>query len=121
MVQTTISVNVKTNIGRIFLRLIDKHFLRHHKYRELFNRNNIKISYSCMPNMVSFIRNHDSSLLKDLTRNDIKKCSCHRKPDCPLDKSCLSRYLVYNASVIRLDTNETKHYYETCEKNFKKR
>ena len=121
MFQTTISVNVKTNIGRTFLRLIDKHFLRHHKSRKLFNRNNIKISYSCMPNMISFIRNHNSSLLKDPTRTDIKKWSCHRKPDCPLDKRCLSRYLVYNASVNRLDTNETKHYYETWEKNFKKR
>ena len=33
----------------------------------------------------------------------------------------LSGHLVYNASVDRLDTNETKHYYGTCEKNFKER
>ena len=26
---------------------------------------------------------------------------------------------MYNASVDRLDTNKTKHYYGTCEKNFK--
>ena len=26
---------------------------------------------------------------------------------------------MYNASVDRLDTNETKHCYGTCEKNFK--
>ena len=31
----------------------------------------------------------------------------------------ISTTIVYNASVDRLDTNETKHYYETCEKNFK--
>ena len=28
---------------------------------------------------------------------------------------------MYNASVDRLDTNETKDYYGTCEKNFKER
>ena len=28
---------------------------------------------------------------------------------------------MYNASIDRLDTNETKHYYETCQKNFKER
>ena len=112
-------VNVKTNIGRIFLRLIDKHFPRHHKYRKFFNRNNIKVSYSCMPNMANLIRNHSNSLLKDPTPTDIKECSCRRKPECPLDKKCLSGHLVYNASVDRLDTNEIKHYYGTCEKNFK--
>ena len=43
------------------------------------------------------------------------------KPECPLIKKCLSGYLVYNASVNWLDTNETKYYYGTCEKNFKER
>ena len=33
----------------------------------------------------------------------------------------LSRYLVHNALVERLDTNKTKHYYGTCKKNFKER
>ena len=111
-------VNVKTKIGRIFLRLIDKHFPRHHKYRKLFNRNNIKISYSCMPNMASVIQNHNTSLLKDPTPPDIKECSCRQKTECLLDKKCLSGNLVYNALVDRLDTNKTKHYYGACEKNF---
>ena len=38
-----------------------------------------------------------------------------------MDKKCLSGYLVYNSLVDRLDTNETKHYYRTCENNFKER
>ena len=71
------SVNVKTNIGRIFLRLIEKHFPRHDNYCKLFNRNNIKISYSCMPNMTSVIRKHSISLLRDPTPTDMKECSCH--------------------------------------------
>ena len=36
-----------------------------------------------------------------------------------MDKKCLSGYLMYNALVDWLDTNKTKHYYGTCEKNFK--
>ena len=114
---------MKINIGRIFLQLIDKHFPRHHKHRKLFNRSNIKISYkiSFMSNVASVNRNHSNSLLKDPAPTDIKECSCGRKPECPLDKKCLSECLVYNASVNRLDTNETKNYYGTCEKNFKER
>ena len=92
------SVNVKTNIGRILVRLIDKHFPRHHKYRKLFNRNNIKISYSCMPNMASVIRNHNTSLLKDPTPNDIKECSCRKKTQCTLDKSVYLDILVQRFS-----------------------
>ena len=43
------SANVKTNVGKIFTRLVHKRFPRHHKDYNLFNRNNIKLSYSCMP------------------------------------------------------------------------
>ena len=43
--------NVKTNVGKIFTRLVDKHFPRHHKYYKVFNRNNIKLSYIFMPNI----------------------------------------------------------------------
>ena len=64
-----------------------------------------------MPNMAGVIRNHNTSLLKDSTPTDIKECGCCQNSDCPID----------NASVDRLDTNETKHYFGTCEKNFKER
>ena len=85
-------------------------FPRHHKYHKFFNRNNIKISYSCMSNMASVIRNHNTSLLKDPTPTNIKECSCCQKTECSLDKKCLSGYLVFNALVDWLDTNKTKHY-----------
>ena len=58
------SANVKTNVGKIFMRLVDKHFPRHHKYYKLFNRNNIKLSYSCMPNMNNVIRKYNSKIMK---------------------------------------------------------
>ena len=37
------SANVKTNVGKIFMRLVDKYFPCHDKYYKLFNRNNIKL------------------------------------------------------------------------------
>ena len=48
---TPYGANVKTNVDKFFMRLVDKHFPCHHKYYKLFGRNNIKISYSCMPSM----------------------------------------------------------------------
>ena len=50
---------VSTNVGKIFLKLVDKHFPRNHKFRKLFNRNNIKVSYSCMRNLESIVNSHN--------------------------------------------------------------
>jgi hypothetical protein len=45
------SKSVNTNIGWEFLSLIDKHFPLQHKLHKIFNRNTVKISYSCMNNV----------------------------------------------------------------------
>ena len=84
------SSNVKTNIGKIFLQLLDKHFPNHHKYYKLFNRNYIKISYSCMQNMASVIQKYQTNLLKDPVASTAKECSCRLKSNCPLAEKCLS-------------------------------
>ena len=34
----------KTNVGKLFLTLLQKHFPQHHKYYKLINKNNIKIN-----------------------------------------------------------------------------
>ena len=39
--------NVSDNSGKYFLLLIQKHFPNNHKYRKIFNKNNVKISCSC--------------------------------------------------------------------------
>ena len=111
-------VNVKTNVGRNFMRLVDKHFPRHHKYHELFNRNNIKLSYSCMQNMNNIIRKHNSSVMKDPISPTTKTCNCRKKSDCPMNVICLSECFIYKASI---DTPTCRIYYGTCENTFKER
>ena len=37
------SQNVKTNIGKTFLKLVKKHFPRGHKLYKIFNRNTLKL------------------------------------------------------------------------------
>jgi hypothetical protein len=48
-------MNVSTNIGRNFLSIIDKHFPSHDKLHKIFNRNTVKVNYSCMSNVKSII------------------------------------------------------------------
>ena len=40
------NVKVETNIGKMFLKLIDKHFPNSNKFHKIFNRNSVKVSYS---------------------------------------------------------------------------
>ena len=55
---TTYSKSVKTNIGRIFIKLISEYYAPNHKSVKIFNKNTIKLSYSCMPNIRSKINDH---------------------------------------------------------------
>ena len=52
------SKNVKTNIGKIFFKLLHKHFPPSHSFHKIFNKKSVKISYSCMCNMSSIISGH---------------------------------------------------------------
>ena len=39
------------NVGRTFLKILDEEFPESHVFHKIFNRNTVKISYSCMPNL----------------------------------------------------------------------
>ena len=52
--------NVSTNIAKIFLKLVDKLFPRTHRLHKIFNRNTIKVSYSCMSNVQQLIKKHNN-------------------------------------------------------------
>ena len=49
-------LQVKTNVARRFLQLIDTHFHKRHPLRKIFNRNTVKVSYSTMNNMASIMK-----------------------------------------------------------------
>ena len=120
------SKNVSTNIGHRFLSLVDKHFHKDHKLRKIFNRNTIKISYSCMSNTKRIIDNHNKRILKssELTANtgkDNKTCNCRQKNTCPLNGNCLQSSVVYQATVTRQDNNITETYVGLTENDFKTR
>ena len=50
---------VSTNVAKAFLKLVTKHFPKSHKLHKLFNRNTVKVSYSCMNNMSKVIKRHN--------------------------------------------------------------
>jgi len=67
------SLTVATKIGKEFLKLIDHYFDKNHPYHKIFNRNTIKLSYSCMENFKTKILNHNNKILNKPTINNNKK------------------------------------------------
>lgn len=112
--------NVKTNIGNKFLDLLKKHFPSTSKFHSLFNKNNIKISYSCMPDMASIINKHNKSILRADSPEPVGGCNCRTGlSTCPLNGECLTDNVIYRAEVVT--DNDNKLYFGSCSTTFKER
>ena len=89
------SQNFEINIGKIFLKFIKKHFRDHHYLHKIFHFNTIKLKYSCISNMSSFIEQHNDNILSSSPSSEERSCACRNKDNCPLAGSCLKTYIVY--------------------------
>ena len=122
------ALNVKTNVGAQFLRIIKECFPPRHKLHKICNKNTLKLSYRTTNNMNKILRKHNHQVLKDHHElmypqpNADLHCNCQRsrKADCPLPNRCSVTDLVYRATITRLDTN-TSATQTGCTVNFKKR
>lgn len=116
------SKNVSTNLGRLFLNLVNKHFHKEHRYSKIFNKNTLKLSYSCMPNVKSIINSHNRKILRQEEDQQKKLCNCLKKTECPLQNQCLSTNIIYEAKLAP-NSNQTdeRTYIGLTEGTFKKR
>ena len=120
------SKSVSTNVGKYFLSLIDKHFPRHHKFRKIFNRNTLKISYACLPNMKAKMNQHNKKVLRENDNDQIienkKECSCPGNTICPMEGKCLEKDILYEARITcNLPNYGEKYYKGICSTTWKER
>ena len=121
--------SVKNNIGQRFLKIIDKHFgkKRADKFDKIFNRNTLKIGYSCTQNIGSIIKAHNKKILQkdkdQKTETTEKTCNCRNKTQCPLQEKCLTQCSVYKINIENKNNNEINKtsYIGSTEDTFKKR
>ena len=97
------SKTVKTKIGKFFFQLIKKHFPKEHKFHKIFNRNTLKLSYSCMPNIKTKINAHNREILRNIQSKNAKHCNCQQKENCPMSGAYLQEILVYYPTISRDD------------------
>ena len=114
------SRNVKTNVDKIFLKLVKKHFADDEKLAKIFNKNTIEVSNSCMKNIGSIISSHNKSVLNPKSKEK-HGCNCKNKDDCPLGNECLTPNLIHEATVSNDKDDEAKKYIGLTEGTFKLR
>ena len=93
------SKTVKTNIGRKFLQLLEIHFPVSNRLRKIFNRNTVKVSYGCMPNIGASITAHNKSILEEYQPIERKGCNCRDQSQCPLGGECTTGNVFYEATL----------------------
>ena len=116
-------------VGKYFLRLIDKHFKQDNILHKIFNRKTLKISYSCTKNISQIINSHNNEFInkfrnrvKNNNNNNSKKieCNCKSRSDCPMDGLCNSDNVVYQAIIYpKKNINDKKYYIGISSTNFK--
>ena len=99
------SRNVKTDVGAAFLRLVSKHFPKTSTLSKIFNRNTLKVGYSCLPNVGAYIRSHNRRQLE--VPEAPKPCNCRIKANCPLGGQCQTKSVIYSAVVTPTEPNST--------------
>ena len=106
------SANVSTSVGAKFLKIIDSCFPPTHILHKIINRNTVKVSYRCMPNMKAILSRHNAQVLKQTDNPEPEPgCNCRGGPaTCPLDGQCQTKELVYQATVTRTDTGQVETY-----------
>ena len=113
------SRNVATNVGRSSLKILDEEFPKGHVLHKIFNRNTVKISHSCMPNLKQNIDDHSKSTLRKTSAVSPKACNCRQPAHCPLDGNCLKSAVIYQATVATEDNRPAETYVGLTENSFK--
>ena len=94
---------VKTNIGKCVF-LFNKHFPLKHKGDKIFDRNTLKLSCSCIPNLKKpnkQINSHNQNIIKDQPQNTPKTCNCLTKDNCPMNGLSFKKSVVLHYSHLR--------------------
>ncbi|MCP3852632.1 MAG: hypothetical protein GY694_20755, partial [Gammaproteobacteria bacterium] len=112
------SASLKTNLGKEFLKLIDKNFPANNPLHKILNRKTVKLSYSCTPNMKTIIAGHNKKVLATKEPTATKRCNCQNKPTCPVPGECCTSKVIYHASVQHEDGKKAE-YIGSTETEFK--
>ena len=113
------SKSLKRNMGKYFFRLLNKRFPPGHKLYKMFNKNTLKLSYSCTPNLKAKIDGHNKKILKTTPPTKTKFLE---KRNLSYQRSLPQwKHFIYARVSCDDETYKPKLYKGICETTFKKR
>ncbi len=112
-------LTVATNIGRRFLNIVDESF-KDNALSAIFNRNTLKLSFSCAANIKKQIDKHNKAKLNQTSTQEKKECNCRNKRTCPLEGKCRESGIIYKATITQ-NTNKIETYVGLTDTEFKLR
>ena len=101
------SLNIKAIIGKTFLKLLTVYFPKSNSLYKIFNKNMVKVSYSCLNYMSSIIWLHKKRPLRPRTTE--YGCSFQTTLNCPLQNQYLMPSIIYATGVESNTTKGTKN------------
>lgn len=97
------SAKISKLISReFFLNLIHNHSKHSPKLKNIFNKNNVKASYSCAKNINQYISVHSTLPTykrKKKTLPQVKNATAEKNKPRPLSGKCMNKTLVYIANI----------------------
>ena len=112
---------VASKIGKNFFKILKKNFPPSNILYKIFNRNTVKLSYSCMSNVASLISGINSKKLKKKQIAETPKCNCVDRNKCPLAGRCQYECVVYKVEVHSQKPCDKRVYIGSTQGPFKKR
>ena len=109
-------------MGARFFKLIKTCFPPSHPLAKIINKNTVKISYRCMPNMSQVISTHNSKVNSDQSQEPPLPCNCQGGlQKCPVDGKCQTKGVIYQATVTEKDSGSSETYTGLTSRRFKDR
>ena len=93
------NMEVVNNLGKEFFKLLKRNFPSGSQLHKIFNKNCVKLSYSCMPNINGIINRSNITKLSTKKNKVIDKSNCRDKVRCPLEGKCKQECVVYKVEV----------------------
>ena len=99
--------------------MVKKHFPRNNSFYKIFNKNTIKISYSCTRNIISITASRNKSVLPPKAKE--YGCNRRNKESCPLQDQYLTPTVIYKTTVINNSEDEKRVYFSASDTTFQER
>ena len=96
------SDNLRTNVGEKFINIVKSEFTEDHVLHKIFNKNTIRLSYSCMPNMAKQVSMHNGKVFQEHLEEEIKIYKIY--------KTKIYRIKIYKTKIYRIKIYKTKIY-----------